>query len=260
MDAGRIVRTQIAAIQAIIFDMGGTLRTREPDEPTQRAAFARLAELLGVDPVPEAYWQELERRHREYSKWAQKTLVERTEQEIWTHWVLPEMPCDWIEPIAPKLTLLWRQSKGRALVRPDATTTLAELTRRGYRLGLVSNTISAVDVPCTIQDQGWDKYLSVAVLSSTSGRRKPDPELFWEATRQLSTDPAHCAYVGDRKSRDVVGSRRAGFGLAILIESRAYLSEDDKKSTEQPDITIRQLSELLDLFAERTSQKINPPS
>ena len=34
-------------IEAIIFDVNGTLRIREPHEPTQRAAFSRMLELLG---------------------------------------------------------------------------------------------------------------------------------------------------------------------------------------------------------------------
>ena len=33
-------------IQAILFDINGTLRVREPHEPTQRAAIARFLELL----------------------------------------------------------------------------------------------------------------------------------------------------------------------------------------------------------------------
>jgi FMN phosphatase YigB (HAD superfamily) len=46
-------------VKAIFFDVNGTLRVREPHEQTQRAAFARLQELIGSDDID---WDELTRR------------------------------------------------------------------------------------------------------------------------------------------------------------------------------------------------------
>jgi FMN phosphatase YigB (HAD superfamily) len=240
-----------ASISAVIFDMGGTLRTREPHEPTQQAAIARMIALLGIEKATDTYWAELQRRYRAYAVWAQEHLIESSEAEIWTRWMVPELPRERIEPAAKELTLLWRRRVGIATPKPDAEQTIAELYRRHYRLGLISNTISSIDVPLSLEAYGWRKYFEVVLLSSTSKRRKPDPYLFWEATTAMHIDPACCAYVGDLTSRDVVGSHKAGFGMAILIKNPGPVREEEKSQTEQPEATIHELSELLEIFPPR---------
>ncbi|MBI5301720.1 MAG: HAD family hydrolase [Chloroflexi bacterium] len=238
-------------IHAIIFDMGGTLRTREPDQAVRDAAIARISKLLGVESVSDLYWTELERRYKMYSRWAQEHLVELPEQEIWTRWLAPELPPERIAPVASELTLAWRERHGRLVVRADAADTLVELNRRGYRLGLISNTISSVDVLKSLDAYGWKKYFEVALLSSISGRRKPDPEFFWEATRAMQIEPARCAYLGDRISRDVVGARHAGFGMALIIEPPGKARADEQDQSAKPDALIRSLRELLAIFPSR---------
>ncbi len=238
-------------IQAIIFDMGNTLRTREPNPATQAAARNRLAELLGVRELTDAYCAELERRHEAYSLWAQERLIECSGAEIWTQWVAPELPHARIAPLAEELTSAWRERQGHATPRPDASATLSELARRSYRLGLISNTISAVDVPRSVDAYDWKKFFEVVILSSTARCRKPAPEIFWQATRAMRVEPAHCAYIGDRISRDVVGAHRAGFGMAILIEPLGMARADERDQTDKPDALVRALSELLEIFPAR---------
>ena len=69
-------------IEAILFDMNGTLRVRESHEPTQHAAFSRLRELLGKENASDEYWEELTRRQKAYSTWAQEKLIQLSEEEI----------------------------------------------------------------------------------------------------------------------------------------------------------------------------------
>jgi putative hydrolase of the HAD superfamily len=237
-------------IQAIIFDIGGTLRERVPDELLQAGAAERILNLLGKPNASAKYWEELARRLETYSTWAQEHLTESSEQEIWTRWMVPELPREQIEPHAVELMVLWRNRLGRAVPRPDAQEVIAELSTRGYRLGVISNTTSSVDVPRSLEEYGLTKYFGVIILSSTSRCRKPAPEIFWEATRALNVEPARCAYLGDRISRDVVGSRHAGFAKAILIEARGSTTEP-RDGMAQPDAIIHSLSELLDIFPSR---------
>ncbi|MCI0476399.1 MAG: HAD family hydrolase, partial [Anaerolineales bacterium] len=213
-------------VEAIIFDIGGTLRERVPDEKFQAQAAERFLKLLGKADALEEYWMELARCQDAYSEWAQERLIESSEEEIWTRWMTPELPRALIAPNAVELMIAWRDARsGRATPRPDAHRVIAELSARGYRLGVISNTTSSVDVPRSLEAYGLRKYFDVVVLSSTSRCRKPAPEIFWQATRALNIDPACCAYVGDRISRDVVGSKRAGFAKAILIEARGAFIE-----------------------------------
>src|SRR5512134_3858921 len=126
---------EVSSIEAILFDVNGTLRERVPHEPTRRAALKRMLELLGKKDASDAYWDELTRRQKAYSDWAQKNLLQLSEDEIWTRWILPDEPRERVGPAAARLTLAWSERKGYTAPKPDAETTLVELKRRGYHLG-----------------------------------------------------------------------------------------------------------------------------
>jgi len=237
-------------VEAIIFDIGGTLRERVADEPFQQRATEQLLKLLGKPDAPPDYLDELARRYAAYSEWAQERLIELPEAEIWTRWVVPDLPREQVAPHAIELTMLWRNHWGRAVPRADARPVIAELHARGYRLGVISNTTSSVDAPQSLEEYGLKPYFDIIILSATVGRRKPAPEIFWQATRALGIAPARCAYVGDRISRDVVGARRAGLACAILIEARGSHTEP-RDGAAPPDAIIHSLSELLEIFPAR---------
>jgi len=235
-------------IEAIFFDVNGTLRIREPHEPTQRAAFSRMLELLEQEDASDIDWEELTRRQEAYTNWAQENLLQLSEAEIWSRWILPDYPREKIEPVAAELTLAWSERKGRTIPNPGAEETLVELKRRGYRLGIISNTMSTLDIPRSLDAFGWKEYFEVVVLSSTLKYRKPAPEPFWEAARVLNVEPAHCAYLGNRISRDVVGCKRAGFAVGIIIETFGKPRVDEQDQPIVPDAVINSVSELLEIF------------
>lgn len=235
-------------IEAIFFDMGTTLRTRVADEELRWQSMRQITALLGTEESPEEFYRRLNERYQAYRQWAQKTLLEASEKEIWTRWMLPDWPSEQIELLAEQLTDLWRGTQGRRVVRPDARLVVAELARRGYRLGVISNTTSARAVPRGLEEYGLAEYFKTVVLSCAFGRRKPDPAIFWEATRQLGVSPARSAYVGDRPTRDVAGPRQAGFALTIIIDNPRARKEAQADSPPEPDKVIRELSELLDIF------------
>jgi putative hydrolase of the HAD superfamily len=235
-------------IEAILFDMNGTLRVRESHEPTQQAALERMLELLGEKDAPGSFWEELSHRHKIYGNWAQENLLQLPEDEIWSRWLLPDFPAQQIGPIAKELTLAWSERKGRTVPKPDAEKTLLELKQRGYRLGLISNSMSSLDIPRCLGAFGWKDLFEVVILSSAVKCRKPAPEIFWAATSRLNIEPVHCAYLGNRISRDVVGCKRAGFALGIILEPPGGPRADEQDQTAQPEAVIHSLSELLDIF------------
>ena len=235
-------------IEAILFDMNGTLRVREPHEPTQRAALERMLELLGEKDVPGVFWEELSLRQKVYGNWAQENLLQLPEDEIWSRWLLPDYPAHQIEPIAEELTLAWSGRKGRTVPKPGAKETLLELKQRGYRLGVISNSMSSLDIPRCLDAFGWKDLFEVVVLSSAVKCRKPAPEIFWKATSSMNIEPANCAYLGNRISRDVVGCKRAGFAIGIILEPFDGPRTDEQGQTIQPEAVIHSLSELLAIF------------
>ena len=244
-----IANSAVQKIQAILFDMGSTLRHRIPEPGDEQRARAKVKELLRSQD--DALFDELNRRFGVYARWAQERMCELPEIEIWTRWVLREYPAEQIAPIASQLGFAFRERNGRSVIKPDANATIEALSRRGYRLGLISNTTSAIDSPDTLEQAGMSKYFETMILSTVCGIRKPSPEIFWLATRAMNIDPACCAYLGDRISRDVVGSRNAGFAMAILIEPLGKPRLDEQDQTAKPDKVIHELSELLNIFPSR---------
>jgi putative hydrolase of the HAD superfamily len=246
-----IQTTGAHSIEAVLFDVNGTLRARELHEPTQRAALHRILELLERESATEEFWDELARRYGAYGKWAQENLLQLSEQEIWTRWLLPDYPSEMLAPVAAELTLAWSERRGRTIPKPGAVETIGELKRRGYRLGVISNTMSSLDVPRSLDAFGWNEYFEVVILSSAVKIRKPAPEIFRAASDAMTLEPASCAYLGNRISKDVTGCKRAGFGFGIVIENPGQPRVDEQVQTIAPDAVIHSLGELLDIFPPR---------
>lgn len=237
-------------IEAVFFDMGDTLGIRVADPAAQSHARSQLTALLGTEEPAETLLLRLDERYKVYVRWRQETLIEVSEEELWNRWLLPDSRAPRTRAMAEELTLLWRSCYGRRVLRDDAPSVIAQLRDRGYRLGIVSNTISARETPGCLKEYGLSDCFSTIILSCVSRRRKPDPELFWQATRQSGVRPERSAYLGDRPSRDVIGPRRAKFAMTILYGGSSHGEQADDPVL-RPDAIIHTLGELLNLFPAR---------
>jgi len=245
-------------IEAIFLDVGNTLRIVVEDEAFQASAKRQLVELTGSPMTPDAFFEHLEGRYKILRKRAKEQLVEASEKEMWTEWMLPDFPAEKIAPLAGRLTRLWRDSDGRRVARPDAKSTVIALHRRGYRLGIIANTITETEIPDWLEADGLTEYFKEVVLSSKVGYRKPGPEIYWEAARRIGVEPERCVYVGDNPIRDVEGTQKAGYGMAIVLHEPATLKKESQNSDVKPDYTIYTLSELLDIFPARERVNVRP--
>jgi len=242
-------------IEAVFLDVGNTLRIVVKDEPHQAQARQQIATLVGAQESPKSFCERLDERYKVYRKWALETLIEASEKELWTRWLLPDWPPDQVAPLSGELTFLYRKTMGHRFAVPDAKQVVVELSKRGYHLGIVSNTITEREIPQWLEENGLSRYFPTVVLSSTFGRRKPGPEMFLEATRRAGVTPARSAYVADNPSRDVPGSRRAGFGMVIIVTEPADLEKKDLTGENKPDLVIHKLSELLGIFPARQNSR-----
>ncbi|MBM3130152.1 MAG: HAD family hydrolase [Chloroflexi bacterium] len=238
-------------IEAIFLDVGNTLRVVVKDEAFQAHARRELVALTGATESPDAFCARLETRYKIYRQWAFETLMEAGERELWTRFMLPDFPPDRIAPHSGKLTRLWRDRDGRRVPCPDVTSTVIELAQRGYTLGIIANTITETEIPDWLEHDGLTKYFKTVILSSTFGRRKPGPEIYWEAARTAGVDPARAVYVGDNPSRDVVGTRLAGYAMSIVLMEPATLAKEPPAQDNPPDRIIHACRELLEIFPPR---------
>jgi putative hydrolase of the HAD superfamily len=235
-------------IEAIFIDLGNTMRVLVKDEIHQSKARQKIAELVGSHESPEFLCQIIDERYKIYRKWAFQNWIEAPESELWTRWLLPDYPAERLTPIATELTYQFRQSMGKRVLQKDAKEVVFELDKRGYRMGIISNVISTQEIPDWLEADGLSQFFKTVVLSSVFGRRKPDPEVYWEAARRIGIPPKKCVYVGDNPSRDVVGTRNAGFGMVILLMDPEEVKKDPPSGENIPDVIIHEFKQLLDMF------------
>ncbi|NTV36964.1 MAG: HAD family hydrolase [Anaerolineaceae bacterium] len=241
-------------IKAIFLDVGNTLRIVVEDAEFQKAAKKELMALVGAQGSEEEFFKTVEARWNAYRKESKTTLKEASEKDLWTKWLLPDFPVEKITPITGKLTRLWRDRDGRRVPRSDAKETIVELSRRGYTLGIIANTITETEIPDWMESDGVTEYFKAVVLSSKVGYRKPMPEIYWEAASRVGIAPENCAYVGDNPIRDVEGTRKAGFGMMILFSEPATITKEPQSGFAKVEYTIYETKDLLDIFPMRSEE------
>jgi HAD superfamily hydrolase (TIGR01549 family) len=240
-------------IEAILFDMGGTLRSSvKKTKAEKRELIQRILDLLGAQTPVEEFSSLLSSRAKDYKHWAEATLVELNESDLWTKWMLPDFPAEQINGIAIQLNQLYRDFTGTRIVFPETHDVILELFRRGYRLGLVSNTTSSIEVPAALKELHLTGCFDIVVLSAVVGKRKPDPAILLNATRRMGIAPEKCAYIGDRIDRDVAAACKAGFSKAVILrDPRQVKLEKDDNAHLVPDHVITNLTGLLEVFPQR---------
>lgn len=124
---------------------------------------------------------------------------------------------------------------------------LQALKSQGYHLGVISNNASLYNVFRVLEDYGIRGFMEDVTVSSVTGYRKPHPEIFRIALRQMQAKPEMCVYVGDTVSRDIIGPKQVGFAKAVQI--RSFLSEQKDvhvaADAAQPDKVIGTLMDLV---------------
>ncbi len=245
------------SIKAILFDIGGTLRVTKPGEGRDLSKVEEIIHSLDETTPVEDFIARIRKGEKSYRRWCKPNYIELNEEELWTRFLLPEYPQEFVRANAIRFNQLWRESR-RKYVLPDMADTMRTLASRGYRLGLISNTTSTVEGYQLLEETGLKDLFSCVLLSAEFGRRKPHPSLFIEAARRVEVDPRECAYVGDRPSRDLIGARQANYGAAVIINTEGYTLDEYDSDDYDPekdshlgikaDHFIRRLSDLRDIF------------
>ena len=239
-------------IDTIFFDVGATLRYVVEDPEFAAAAERELMALVGAEEPHDVFIEKLEKNWKAYRKQAKSVLLDVSEMELWLQYLLPDYPASRVAPNAARLTRLWRDHDGRRLAHDDVIPPLKELVRRGYKLGIIANTITETEIPDWMCQANVADCFKTVILSSKVRLRKPDPAIYLLASRCIGSVPERCAYVGDNPVRDVEGAVNAGYGSMILYEDAGTADREGKLPTVQPDYRIRAIGELLDLFPPRS--------
>lgn len=249
----------INPIRAILFDMGGTLEALTYDDAIRREATRGLQEFLrglGLDPglnLPDLQATVLSGIEA-YQAWREKSEIELPPERVWREYIFPDhgLSPERLMAAAEDVMFFYETHYYVRSLRPEALVALEALQKKGFRLAIISNVISRRLVPSKLAEYGIAHYFDPVVTSADLGWRKPNARIFKEAARLMHLPLGACAYVGDTVSRDVIGARRAGFGLVIQIKSFLTDKADSDTDSMSPDAVIHDLRQVVDLVTPDT--------
>ena len=121
---------------------------------------------------------------------------------------------------------------------------LAELDRRGHRLGIVTAKRVATVRLAFDRLPLLEELTQVLVGAEDTERHKPDPDPLLEALRRLGATPEEAAYVGDSPF-DIRAAKAAGM-LAVAV-GWGGIHPDERLLAEEPDAIVQAPEELLGL-------------
>ncbi len=245
-------------IKGVFFDYGGVLEDLKLSETSFHKGVHFLHDVLrskGVEIPIERLTLSLKQGQEEYNGWIKdNNYNELPIEQMWTLFYLKEICKEkkikkFVEEISEELSSIYEFYLYRRRQVRDLRTVLKTLFYSGYTLALVSNTISKTLIPERLEKFNVDSYFSTIVLSIDIGVRKPRADIFDVALKKTNLSSQNCIYVGDTISRDIEGSKNAGFFLSILMQSElTEVKDSDYNGKMNPDKRINFLRELLDIL------------
>jgi putative hydrolase of the HAD superfamily len=241
----------VTAIQAVIFDLGGTLIDwPDWDEDINRRwglSYDYLTSTLPTNdwPARDAYVQAMRAAEREHWRLVAEIQASSTPTDLLRKGFVRLGRDASEDELLVALDGYARAVNGWAIIFPDTIQTLEELRRRGYRLGLLSNTWWAAEWHnADLAMHGLTPLLDEIVYTSDLPHSKPHPSTFLEVTLRLNVDPSGCVMVGDRLVDDISGS--LGVGMRGVWKKTDYPWPRPEHIT--PTAVITHLAELLPLI------------
>lgn len=206
----------LARVGVLTFDAAGTLLR---PHPSVGAVYAELAQRHGLVAAAAELDRRFPRAFASVSKNLSVRDPEARERAFWCEVVRATFGAETAareDDFAALFDALWeafaRGERWRLL--PGVSETLAELRRRGYRLGVLSNWDRRLRR--VLAETGLATHFEHVLISSEVGADKPDPAIFRAAERAFDTAPELCAHVGDSEIHDRAGALAAGW-QAVLI-------------------------------------------
>ena len=241
-------------VTAVLFDLFGTLvlfdATRLPRYDTGRGSAPSTLPLLvpvlaEVAPTidPDAFARAVLRVTQEMAQQRRRDAVEWPSRERFRR-VLLACGCDpaSVAAAAVRLSRCHLAALATATVFPRTHAATLAAVRRRFRVGIVTNFDDTHTVYQVLQRHGVLSVGDPVVVSDAVGLRKPRPELFDMALRELEVSPTDACFVGDTYDEDVLGARAAGVRPVWLTDPAAAARAD-------PTIcTIATLPELVPLL------------
>jgi putative hydrolase of the HAD superfamily len=212
-------------VEAVLFDVDFTIA--KPGPLLGPEGYRAAGERFGLELDPEKYAQ------------ARAAAVEDLQhhpeldhdEEIWVRFTedivrgMGGNGAD-VRAVAEAITEGWLHSENFELYE-DALPVLAELRRRGLKIGLVSNT--SRDLDAFIRHFKLD--VDAWVASGTHGKVKPSPSIFRAVLELLQVEPEAAVMVGDSPADDIEGAQAIGMRAFLIDREGRFRDREDALPT-----------------------------
>jgi putative hydrolase of the HAD superfamily len=184
-------------VRAVVFDLWETL----VGWPAAEAEVLRrtLADRIGVSH------DEVDRRMQEHYIASQTGPLATVYRTLG----LPEYDVE--EYIAARVDFARRALRPR----DGVVETLAELRRRGLRVGLIS--MCSEDVPAAWPETELAGLFDAETFSASCGLIKPEPAIYLHTAAALGVQPEECLFVGDGANDELAGAARVGMTPVLFL-------------------------------------------
>jgi putative hydrolase of the HAD superfamily len=188
----------VKMIKAVLFDLDGTLLDR--DESVKRfihSQYDRINRVVGHIPRETYINRFIELDQRGYV-WKDKVYQKLVDEYNITEMTWEELLQDYTA-----------EFKHHCVPFPNLITTLEKLKNCNIRLGIITNGRGQFQLD-NIKALGIEKYFDTILISEWEGIKKPDPEIFNRALKQLEVSANMSIFVGDHPENDVKAARNVG--------------------------------------------------
>ena len=236
-------RTRQGLLKAVLFDLGGTLVSYGSGEDVGRPVVSGVEPLIReglegayrylkekMSPLP--HFEKFSSRLTRRLKWGY-FLSRLSSRELDASNITMKCLEGWGISLSPEefegfVEAWYHPFSLRARLVDGAEEVVAALRGKGYRLGIVSNTLwpgkvlerdlARLGLRSAFVEDPEPSRREVLVFSSDFGYRKPSPKIFRHALSQMRVEAHEAVFVGDSLKTDVLAAMAVGM-KAVLIET-----------------------------------------
>ena len=231
-------------IKAVLFDLDETLIDAEAG---LREAHDRISKTLSTFFEQNGVQMGVSLLHSKIKLFDDRMNREsRYDRDEWWPIFISEVRSDLIvsQGFAHALTIeYWNAYSQYSPPYSDAITTLNHLRRRGYKLGLVTDTDGTPGLKAQrINKLSFRDFFSVVIVAGEdTPELKPNPTPFLKASERLGITNQSSVFVGDKPFTDIAGAKAAGM-KTIHVQRREW------NSNVEADATIGSLTDLVGIL------------
>ncbi len=198
----------MSSIEAVIFDYGGVLSTRQVEEEK-----AKMEELAGANP--EDFWQAYWRHRPEYDCGLPGKLY-------WQK-VLSSCGVSLAGPVIGQL--ITHDIRSWTKLNEEMLVLVEKIKNSGLKVGLISNMPPEV-LAYMKANFSWlqNKLFDATVFSCEIQICKPDPAVYLKGVRDLGLKPEECLFVDDSMV-NIKGAQEAGLKTIHYTAYDQFLEE-----------------------------------